>query len=77
MDKILFGLIFLLGQQVICGQEEVIQARILTDFASYRKHPRQVARVHLNKTVFIKGESLGFQANTTRIQNNFFLVRTC
>ena len=62
MNKVLNGLFLLLGLQVICVQQEDIQDRILNDFARYSEHPREVAYVHLNKSVFIKGEDLGFKA---------------
>ncbi|MEJ2584532.1 MAG: hypothetical protein P8Z38_05640, partial [Robiginitalea sp.] len=55
-------LFLFIGLQILCAQEELVQDRILSDFARYSEHPREVAYVHLNKSVFIKGEDLGFKA---------------
>jgi len=44
------------------AQKEDVLGGILNDFARYSDLPREVAYVHLNKSVFIKGEDLGFKA---------------
>ncbi len=44
------------------AQKEDVLDRILNDFSLYSDLPREVAYVHLNKSVFVKGEDLGFKA---------------
>ncbi|MCO5725107.1 hypothetical protein [Robiginitalea marina] len=44
------------------AQQLDVLDRILDDFTLYSELPREVAFVHLNKSVFIKGENLGFKA---------------
>lgn len=44
------------------GQQEDLLDRVIDDFTRYSELPREVAYVHLNKSVLIKGETLGFKA---------------
>ena len=44
------------------GQKEDVLDRIISDFSLYSALPREVAYVHLNKSVYIKGEDLAFKA---------------
>lgn len=43
-------------------QYQQAQENLLSDFESYSKLPREVLFVHLNKSVYIKGENIGFSA---------------
>jgi hypothetical protein len=44
------------------AQPQDVLDQILDDFTLYSELPREVAYVHLNKSIFIKGENLGFKA---------------
>ncbi len=46
----------------VYSQDTEVEDKILTPFNEYTKIPREVAYVHLNKDVLIKGETLGFAA---------------
>lgn len=46
----------------LVAQEDPGLDQLFSAFTSYRELPREVAYVHLNKSVFIKGEELGFKA---------------
>lgn len=62
MARPLLFLFLLLALPSAHGQKEDVLDRILVDFANYSELPREVAYVHLNKSVFVKGEDLGFKA---------------
>ncbi|KPM32248.1 TonB-dependent receptor plug [Croceitalea dokdonensis DOKDO 023] len=50
--------IMLLFTSAILGQDK----SFIDNFESYTAMPREVVTLHLNKTVFLKGEEIGFQA---------------
>ncbi len=58
------------------------QKNILDSFEAYAELPREVVYVHLNKTIFIQGEDIGFQAyvsekgtqNLSKETNNLYCV---
>lgn len=62
MMRLLVFLLFLFVIPAAQAQKEDVLDRILVDFSLYSELPREVAYVHLNKSVFIKGEDLGFKA---------------
>ncbi|MGB5188522.1 hypothetical protein [Robiginitalea sp.] len=46
----------------IAAQEDSRLDQLFSSFTTYSELPREVAYIHLNKSVFIKGEELGFKA---------------
>ena len=62
MIRPLLLLFLLFAVPLAHAQSEDVLDGILNDFARYSDLPREVAYVHLNKSVFIKGEDLGFKA---------------
>ncbi len=62
MKKFAFVLACLLLAPGAAAQQEDLFSDLLTSFEAYADLPREVAYVHLNKSVLIKGEELGFTA---------------
>ena len=54
--------LFLLTPCIRAQEKTNVLDRILSDFSAYSALPREVVYVHLNKTVYIKGEDIGFKA---------------
>ncbi|MEY8849854.1 hypothetical protein AB9K26_13630 [Psychroserpens sp. XS_ASV72] len=42
------------------SQEKTFESEVISPFNEYTKIPREVAYAHINKSIFIKGETLGF-----------------
>lgn len=61
MKKILF-LLCLLFHGILTAQSIQPRDTILADFEAYATLPREVVFVHLNKSVYIKGENIGYKA---------------
>ncbi len=61
MKKILFTLAVLL-HAILFAQGNSHYPKISESFTTYSELPREVAYVHLNKSVYIKGEQLGYKA---------------
>lgn len=63
IKSILFSLFFIALTHLHCfAQESTMETNVLRPFNDYTKIPREVAYVHLNKTVYLKGETLAFTA---------------
>jgi hypothetical protein len=77
MNKIKFGLFFVSALHFISAYEGAFQDCIPDDFARYSEHTWEAGCVPLNKSVFIKGEDLGFKAYANWMRKNFFLESTC
>jgi hypothetical protein len=58
----LLPLCILLFHSVLSSQNIENNETILTAFEAYSELPREVVFVHLNKSVYIKGENIGFKA---------------
>lgn len=58
----LLPLSILLFHSLLTSQNIEKNETILTAFETYSELPREVVFVHLNKSVFIKGENIGFKA---------------
>ena len=58
----LLPLCILLFHSVLSSQNIEKNETILTAFEAYSELPREVVFVHLNKSVYIKGENIGFKA---------------
>jgi hypothetical protein len=63
MKWILFLFSSVLAVTGVVAQEGSGLDNLFSAFTSYSELPREVAYVHLNKSVFIKGEELGFKAH--------------
>ena len=61
MKKILFSFALLLCANIF-GQGNSHYPEISERFGNYSELPREVAYVHLNKSIYIKGEQLGYKA---------------
>lgn len=58
-----FSFLFaLLIFSTVQAQNSAANDQILSNFEAYSELPREVVFVHLNKSVFIKGESIGYKA---------------
>lgn len=57
----LFSFIVLLSH-CCYSQETTLETKVLKPFNDYTKIPREVVYVHLNKSLYLKGETLGFTA---------------
>ena len=62
MKWIVFLFSSVLAVTGIAAQEDSGLDQLFSSFTSYSELPREVAYVHLNKSVYIKGEALGFKA---------------
>lgn len=62
MKWIVFLFSSVLAVTGLVAQEDSGLDQLFSAFTSYSDLPREVAYVHLNKSVFIKGEELGFKA---------------
>ncbi len=62
MKRSLVFLLFLLIIPATQAQKEDVLDQIIIDFNTYSALPREVVYVHLNKSVYIKGEDVGFKA---------------
>lgn len=63
MRKLLYLISLILLTPCIYAQENTdVLDQIIADFENYSVLPREVVYVHLNKSVYIKGEDVGFKA---------------
>ncbi len=60
--KPLSCLLLFLVLNTVQAQNSPVNDQIIFSFEAYSKLPREVVFVHLNKSVFIKGESIGYKA---------------
>ncbi|MBT8183981.1 MAG: hypothetical protein KJN76_04005, partial [Eudoraea sp.] len=61
-NLILLTVLFYSLTLVVFSQEDYKEARLLDMYENYTELPREVAFLHLNKSVYVKGELLAFQA---------------
>ncbi len=62
MKWIVFLFSSVLAVTGIAAQEDSGLDQLFSSFTSYSELPREVAYVHLNKSIYIKGEAVGFKA---------------
>ena len=62
MKRIVILLSWMLAVSGLAAQQDAQIDQLFSSFTAYSELPREVAFVHLNKSVLIKGEELGFKA---------------